>query len=229
MEENKNQEKTVNTEELKKEAVDAVNQVKDTIKNVDIKKDTKEAKGLVGSMFKNPLETIKKIAKDNTNKAFKMAIIFILIWTIAEFLDKVLTMVLSKYWTGGIVLTRILSIVKTTVAPIVSVLVLSLIIYIMNKQNKKSFITIITSIAIAKIPVVAASVVNLILLISSNASPIVNRFSSLCTVISIVLVYFSCKALYEEEQSSTFIKKFVTIYAIYYAISLVVYYLGIYI
>ena len=39
----------------KKEATDTVNQVKDTIKNVDIKKDSIETKGFVVEMFKNPL------------------------------------------------------------------------------------------------------------------------------------------------------------------------------
>ena len=42
-----NEEKKVNTEELKSEASNTVNQVKDTIKTVDIKKDSIETKGFV--------------------------------------------------------------------------------------------------------------------------------------------------------------------------------------
>ncbi len=229
MEENKNQEQAIDTEELKKETVDTVNQVKDTIKNVDIKKDAKEATGFVTSMFKDPFGTIKKIADDSTNKAFKMALIFVIIWAIAEFLDAMLSVVLSKYWSGSLVFSRILGIVKSTIAPILSVLVLSGIVYFMNKQNKKSLVTTMTSIAIAKIPVVLASVVSLLTLISSNALTLTSRFSSFCSVVSIILVYFSIKALFGEEQNSKFFKKFVIIYAIYYVISLVIYYLGIYI
>lgn len=229
MEENKNEEQAVNTEDLKKETVDAVNQVKDTIKNVNIKNDAKEATGFVASMFKDPFATIKQIADDKTNKFFKMAIIFVAIWMVAEFLDATLAVVLSKYWTGSLAVERILRIVKYTLAPVISVLALSGIVYLMNKENKKSIITTATSIAIAKIPVVLASVVSLLTLISSNASPLVSRFSSFCSVVSIVLVYFSTKALFGEEQNSKFIKKFVVIYAIYYVVSLVFYYLGIYI
>ena len=229
MEENKNQEQTVNTEEIKKETVDAVNQVKDTIKNVDIKKDAKEATGFAKAMFKDPFGKMKEIANDSTNKLFKMAIIFVAIWAISEFLDSTLALVLSKYWSGSIAVSRLLTIIKTTIAPIVSVLALSGIVFVMNKENKKSIVTTITAISIAKVPVALASVVNLLTVISSNASPLVNRFSSFCSIVSIILVYFSIKALFNEEQNSKFIKKFVTIYAIYYVVSLVVYYLGIYI
>ena len=229
MEENKNQEQTVKGEELKKETVEAVNQVKDTIKNVDIKNDAKEATGFVKSMFKDPFGTIKKITEDSKNNFFKIAIIFVAIWVIAEFLDVVIPVITSKYWTGSLAVERIFRIIKYTIAPIVSVLVLSGIVYFMNKENKKSLVTTITSITIAKIPVILASVVNLITLISSNATPVTNRFLSFCSVVSIMLLYFSAKALCGEEQNSKFIKKFVVIYAMYYVVSLVVYYLGLYI
>lgn len=229
MEENKNQEQTIKGEELKKETAQAVNQVKDTIKNVDIKNDAKEATGFVKSMFKDPFATIKNIADDSTNKTLKMAIIFVAIWVIAEFLDVIIPVITSRYWTGSLAVERILRIIKYTIAPVISVLVLSGIVYFMNKENKKSLLTTITSIVVAKIPVILASVVSLITLISSNASPVTSRFSSFCSVVSIILVYFSAKALCGEEQNSKFIKKFVLIYAIYYVVSLVAYYLGLYI
>ena len=57
----KKEEKKVNTEELKSEASTTVNQVKDTIKNVDIKKDSIETKGFIAELFKDPLGKIKEI------------------------------------------------------------------------------------------------------------------------------------------------------------------------
>ena len=54
-----NNEQKVNTEELKSEASNTVNQVKDTIKNVNIKKDTVETKGFIGDIFKDPLGTMQ--------------------------------------------------------------------------------------------------------------------------------------------------------------------------
>ena len=229
MEENKNQEQVVNTEEIKKETKDAVNQVKETIKTVDIKNDAKEATGFISSMFKDPFGTIKNIADDSKNKTLKIAIIFVSIWVIAEFIDQIFSLGINRYGNGSIAVKSILRIIKYTIAPIVSVLSLSVIVYVMNKENKKSIVTTMTSIAVAKIPVVFASVVSLLTLISNQASPLTSRFASFCSVISIILVYFSTKALCGEEQNSKFIKKFVTIYAIYYVVSLVVSYLGIYI
>ena len=41
------EEKNMDSKNIKEEATDAVNQVKDTIKNVDIKKDSLETKGFI--------------------------------------------------------------------------------------------------------------------------------------------------------------------------------------
>ncbi len=226
---NQNQEQTVNTEELKKETVEAVNQVKDTIKNVDIKNDAKEATGFVSSMFKDPIGTIKNISEDSTNKTLKMAIIFVGIWVIVEFLYQILSIIVSSKYGFKMSFEKLLTIVKYTIAPIVNVVALSAIVYFMNKENKKSIITTITSISIAKIPVILANVVTLINIISAQASKLTSKFLGFCSVISIVLVYFSTKALCGEEEDSKFIKKFAIIYAIYYVVSLVISYLGIYI
>lgn len=227
MEENKEQ--TVNTEEIKKETVEAVNQVKETIKNVDIKNDAKAATGFVSSMFKDPFGTIKNISEDSKNKTLKIAIIFVAVWVMAEFIDQIFSLGINRYWNGSIAIKSLLKIIKYTIAPIVSILSLSAIVYFINKEHKKSIVTTMTSIAVAKIPVVLASIVNLLTLISSQASALTTRFASFCSVVSIILVYFSTKALCGEEQNSKFIKKFVIIYAIYYVVSLVVSYLGIYI
>ena len=55
-----NQENKVNTEEIKKETVETAKKVKDSIKNVDIKNEAKEATGFVSAMFKDPLQKSKK-------------------------------------------------------------------------------------------------------------------------------------------------------------------------
>lgn len=219
MEENNKEEKIVDTEELKKETVDTVNQVKDTIKNVDIKNDAKEATGFVSAMFKDPFAKIKEIATDTQNKNLKIAIIFLVIWTIAAFLKIVLTTVSFKYWSGNVFFSRFWSIIQVTVAPILGVLALSLIVFIMNKKEKKSLLTNITAITIAKIPTILASVISLFNVLSSSATSITSRFSSFCYVISTVLTYFTLKSLFNEEQNSKFIKTFVIIEAIYFVVS----------
>ena len=232
MEENKSQEQdkketNVSTEEIKKETVDTVNQVKETIKNVDIKKDAKEATGFVSSMFKDPFGTIKQIVNDNTNKYFKIAIIFMIIWIVAIFISSLLATTPMHRFSFNLAFKQILSIIKAVVAPLIAVIVLSGIIYLMNKENKKSIVTIITAIVTAKIPSIIATVVSLLTIIDYKVSYITAPFSSLCNVISIILMYFATKSIFGEEQKSKFFIKFVIIEAIYYAIYILVSFLGI--
>ena len=65
------EEKKAKTEELKNEASSTVSEVKDTIKQVDIKKDSIETKGFVTELFKDPLGKIKEIVtKENKASVF---------------------------------------------------------------------------------------------------------------------------------------------------------------
>lgn len=219
------EEKKVDTEEFKKETVDTVNQVKDTIKNVDIKKDAKEATGFISEMFKDPFAKIKEIVEDKQNKSLKIAIIFVVIWVVAIFIKALA----AKYWSFDALFRNILSLGKTVVAPVLNIIVLSGIVYVMNKKEKKPFANLLTSITIAKIPVILASVVSLLVLFSSSASRIVIPFTSLCTIISIVLTYFTIKAIFKEEQNSKFFKTFVIIEGIYYIAYILISFLEIYI
>ena len=220
-----NKETSVNKEEIKKETTDTVNQVKETIKNVDIKNDTKEATGFVASMFKDPFATVKEMANDNKNKHFKTAIIFIIVWTAVIFI-KSLSL---KYWSFNAIFKNILDLIKVIIAPTLGIVVMSCIIYLMNKENKKSLITIITMVTSAKIPVIIASVISLLTIFSSSAYKITSPISSFASVISVILTYFTAKSIIGEEQNSKFFKKFVIIEAIYYIAYLVISFLEIYI
>ena len=97
----------------------------------------------------------------------------------------------------------------------------------MNKENKKSITTIITAIVTTKIPVIVATVISLLTIIDYKISYITSPFASLCNIVSVVLMYFATKSIFGEEQNSKFFKKFVIIQTIYYAIYIVVSFLGI--
>ena len=219
------EENKVNTEEIKKETVETAKQVKDSIKNVDIKNDAKEATGFVSAMFKDPFTKIKEIVEDKENKNLKLAIIFIVIWTVAVFIKALA----AKYWSFSAVFRNVLSLIKTILAPVLGILVLSAIVYFMNKKEKKSLATIITSITIAKIPTILASVISLLTIFSVSAYRITSPISSLCSVVTIILTYFTIKAIFNEEQNSKFLKTFVIIEAIYYVAYLIISFLEIYI
>lgn len=229
MEENENkQEKSVNTEELKNETVDTVKQVKETMKNVNVKEEAQVAKGFVLEMFKRPLEKIKEMANDTTSKYLKTSILLLVIWAIAILVAKfdfdIFDGFTLKYFGR-----MILNYVKAILAPVLMVVTMSVILFIMNKKSKKPLTTVLSTITATQVPVIFAEIIGLLTKISYNALTITNRVYNLATIISTVLMYFAIRELYGEEDEKKAFKNFVIIEAIYIVVSLVISYLGIYI
>ena len=226
MEENEvKQENSVNTEELKNETMDTVKQVKETIKNVDVKEEAKATKGFVLEMIKNPLDKIKEIANDSTNKYFKTAIVLVIIWAVVALLG----VISFKTFSFSLLGSTLLRYVKIILAPVATVIAMSLVIFLMNKKSKKSLVTVLTTVTATELPVIVADVISLLTIFSYNAVSITSRISGLCSVISTVLLYFAIRELYNEENEKTVLKNFVIIQALYIVLSLVISYLGIYI
>ena len=219
------EEKKVNTEELKSEASTTVNQVKDTIKNVDIKKDSIETKGFIAELFKDPLGKIKEIVDKENNQYFKYAIIILVIWVVAE----LRCFSVGPIWGLSSLGSSLMSVIKATIAPICSILVMSIIVLVMNSKNKKSLTTIITTVTTANIPLVIASVVSILTIFGSSISTITIPFTRLCSAVSIVLMYFTLKSIFGEEKNSEFIKKFALVELVYYIAYIVFSLLNIYI
>lgn len=226
MEENEvKQESSVGTEELKNETVNTVNQVKENMKNVNVKEEAQAAKGFVMEMVKNPLGKIKEIANDSTNKHFKTSIVLVIVWAIASLLG----VISFKSFTWSYFGKTLLSYVKTIIAPVLGIVVLAVIMFLMNQKSKKSLVTVLTTVVTTKLPIIAAEIVSLLTIISYSAVTITSRISSLCSVISTVFLYFAIRDLYGEEDEKVVLKNFVIVKGIYLVVSLVVSYLGIYI
>jgi len=238
-EKNQTNNEKLNTEEIKKEAVNTAKEVKSTLKNTDIKKDVNDTKGFITNLFKNPINEIQTVATSSKNQFLKIAIVVFAIWLIAEFIGEIISIfqsysvVSSLYSSFGTFfknsVNNIFSIIKTILAPCLSIAVLSGIIYVMAKDKKKPFINIVTSIIIAKIPVAIASIASLLNIFGSQVYKIVSPFSAFCSIISTVLIYFTIKSLYEEKDDNSFIKKFVIIMGIFYIARFVISFFGIYI
>lgn len=220
------EEKNMDSRNIKEEATDAVNQVKDTIKNVDIKKDSLETKGFIVEMFKNPLEKIREIATKNDKKFLKYVIIILVIWCISELVHEIFTLNIWGYFNLG---KNILRVIIAGITPIISILVMSIIVFLVKGKNKKNLTTIISTITSANIPMVIASIVSLLTLINIRANVLTNPFTQLCNVITIILSYFGIKSLLGIEKNSEYIKKFVIIEAIFYIVYIVLSFLDIYI
>ena len=238
MEENQNQNnEKINTEEIKKEAVNTAQEVKEAVKNTDVKKDVNVAKGFISNFFKNPLQEIETVASSSKNQFLKIAIIVLVIWLIASFIGAVIDVFDSYTLFSGISVgtflkisvNNIFSVVKAVITPFISLVILSGIVYIMAKDKKKPFIQIATSVVIAKIPVIIATIASLLEVFSSQVYKITGPFSAFCNIISTVLLYFTVKSLYGQKEDNSFIKTFAIIMGIFYIARFVISFFGLYI
>ena len=201
--------------------------VKETIKGTNIKEETKTTKNFIIDMFKNPLEKIKEVASDNSNKFFKTAIILVIAWTILIFIGSTYSTI--YYWGFSRVFKNILTVLKEILAPAIGILVYSVIVLVLNKKNKKSLPTIISTVTITQIPLMLSALASLLTIISSNISLVTIPFAKICSVVTIILGYFGFKNLFGEEDDKVFIKKYVLIQVVYYVAYIVIKLLGIYI
>lgn len=223
----KNEEFSNQAEEIKKETVEAAKKVKESVKNVDFKEETTKTKKFIGKMFKDPLETIKEIANDNNNTALKTVIFILVIWVLAILIKSTYSTV--YYWGLSKVWSNFLSVLKLILAPLCSIIVYSIIAFVMNKKNKKTLITNITTLTVAQLPNAIAAVATLLTLFGREISKITTPFNYLCVTISTILTYFALKVLFGEEDNKSFLKKYVLIQLIYFVCYIIISFLGIYI
>lgn len=219
-----NEKFSAQTEQLKNETKDTVNQVKDTIKNVDFKKDTEETKGFLKEMLANPFATIKKIASGEEN-ILKKAVMIMIVFILAEVIYKIISLI--KYGKYSGLGDNLLGLVAAFLNPIFYIVVPAIVILMMNKTNKKSLITVICTLIATRIPVVINSVIDIVEALISGITIISSPISSALSAVSMVLMYFGMRSLFEEE-NETFVKKFVIIELIASFILVILARIGIY-
>ena len=214
--------------ETKQESNEVKTEEKQTTKNTNFKDEANEAKNFFVNLFNAPLKAVQKVVS-NPKSFMKITIILLVAWAIFECLGSIISVVktysYSPYYTFSTFFRNSISdFLKVFVAiliPVASVAALSGIICLLMKDKRKNYLTIASTIIIAKIPVVAASLISLLGYINSQVRVITNSFADFCTVISTVLVYFTIKALYKEEDDNKISKTFLITMAIYFAVVLV--------
>lgn len=215
----------VNSEEIKEETKNTVNDVKETIKNVNIKDDAKKTTNFVTSMFSKPLETLKSVANDGKNKNLKHALILAIIWLVAILLKSLF----GYHWTWHFFGTGLRSTIQSLLAPAIGIISMCLVIYFMQKGEKKTLTTIFTTVTIAATPHILVTVLSLLSLFSKNFNTVLSPLSSFATAITIVYMYFAMKLLIGNEENSKFIKKYTIIQGIYFIIYFALTFMEIYI
>lgn len=216
------QENNFDKEEFKQETSDAVNQFKDTMKDMNFKNETANATNFVKDMVKDPISKTGEIAKDEENKYLKTAMFMLLVWVTVRILRAILS--LSKYGTFG---RNVLIVLKSALSPICIVLSLTFIVFILNKKHKKPLLSIFSTVTTAYVPMIIASIINLLNLIDSSMYKITNAVGMLATFLTVILSFFAFKDIFEEETELASLKKFVLVELIYVGVAIVISFLGI--
>lgn len=229
-ENNQNQNQNINAEEIKKEAKETVNQVKDSFKNVDVKQETEKAKNFFSGIISTPVKKISEIAHDKSNNFFKTAIVLLVLWILIAGFQQVASIIgtIFKYGFKYVEFSDFVGIAKAVITPLLEIVILSGIVYLFQKQNKKSFLTVVNTIVAAYFPIVVSKVVGLLNLIS-GASRITSPITGLLGVISLIFTFFAIKELSDEKDNDKAVKQFVIIEAVYYVVAFILSFLKLYI
>lgn len=203
-----NEKFSVDTEQLKNETKETVNQVKSSIKNVNFKQDAEETKGFVKEMFSNPFEAVRRVATEEEN-VFKKVIFLMIIFIAASVISQIISLI--KYGRLANVGSNIMDLIVSVLNPILYILVPAVIILIFNKQNKKSLITIISTVVVAGIPTICNEVINIIERILPGISIITSPITTVLSAIALILTYFGIKELLGIEDHKDSIKKYAII------------------
>ena len=161
MDENNNNEKEftvdIDKEELKNQTKDTVNQVKETIKNVNFKKDASATKGFVINMIKKPFSTIEEIVLEKENR-FPNAVILMICLMVLSGLEYVLSIAFSKYSSGVSFKVLVLDILQ----PLLFVLAFTVATVVFGGKEKKNITTILTGLTIAYSPKIFTYIASII-------------------------------------------------------------------
>lgn len=199
------EEKKINTDELKEETKETFNKVKSEIKDANFKEETVKATNFVKEMVMNPIEAIKNVAQGNGAKLATviMIVIGLLISSVAY---EIVSLFEYSYGSLG---DKLWDIITAITEPLFLLLVPTLIIFLFNK-NKKSLLTTLSTMVVAYVPAIFSNVVSIVYLLISQLSIITSPINAGLGVAQTILTYFGMKTLMEEEDES-FMVKFVVI------------------
>lgn len=199
---------SVDTEQLKNETKDTVNQVKETIKNTDFKEGAAQTKGFLADMFVRPVSAVQKVATGEENILPKAVIIMILFMA-ASFAGELIYA--FKYGSYRGLGSNLASLVGAVIDPLLFVLAPAVLVLILNRKNKKSLITVISTLVVAAVPNVVNKFISIISNLVSGISIITSPITTMFSAIGIILTYFGMKELFGDEEDESFIKKYAII------------------
>ncbi len=213
-------------EALKSQTKETVNQVKETFKNTDFKKEADATKGFILELISSPVTTIKSIVSEEQNR-FSNAVILMVCFIATALIEYVLRCLVNTYSNFNLK-TAVLYVIS----PIIYVLAFSASTYLLSGKNKKNITTILSGIIVGFTPLVIRNVVDIVEVIIDKLLPlgfIFNMITSALYFAGIGLVIYAIKGLITSEgNEDKDFRKVVVIAFAAYAIIYVLSRLGIY-
>jgi len=214
---NENEENKV--EEVKEEAAKTFNEAKEQMKNINPKEEVEAGKSLIKNLWNKPIETIKNIANNVENSTFRTALLLIAIWMFIAAANYILNN--SSF--------RLLYVLRQVLTPALRIFAMSIAFCLVNNRAKDSFSNVLTSVTIAFIPEIISSLLWILRNLATNLGAILSPIGGLLSVVSIVLMYHTIKALSQEDNGEKAIKTFIKVEAVFYVIAFVLTFVNIYI
>ena len=189
--------------EVKNETVDTFNQVKDTVKNTDFKEEARNSKGFLIEFISNPIGLLSSVANGLRN-VLGTAIFFMIVAIVLNAAGTIVAILKSGF--GG----KLMMFVRDVTVPLIAILVPSIVVLLLNKNNKKPLPIIVQVLVLAYVPTIINSAFSLVTLIVSNSilTTIVSHIGVAITYIGVLLKYFGMKELFGEEDHAKFFKTF---------------------
>ena len=242
MEENNEDQKTINTEtvtaEIKEPAKEQEikTEAKETVKSSNTKKDYTAIKNFFSNFFKTPYDEINKVS-ESPKSYFIIILISFIAWVAAKLINGIIGIIDSAvrslysniftYFKYS--LDKVGDLFISILSPAIIIAVISLIIYLFVKNKKKNYITIASTLIVAYIPVISASIISLLGNINTTVAKLTSTYSSFCSVITAMLTYFAIKALYGEENDNKATITYLITMGIYFGFVFILKIFGLYI
>lgn len=244
MEENNNEQPITNTEETNNQVntnettTSVKSETKETPKSSNTKTDYSATKNFFKNFFKTPYDEIKKVA-ETPKSYFIIILVSFIAWVAAGLIDGIIGITSSilrspysnlfSYFKYSLNKIGDLFIAILSPAIIIAVIALIIFLFMKNKNKKKGYMTIASTLIVAYLPVVSASIISLLGNINSTIAKLTSTYSSLCSVITAVLTYFAIKALYGEDDDNKATITYLITMGIYFAFVFILKVFGLYI
>ena len=209
-----------NTDELKQGAKDTYNEAKEALKNIDLKSEAKVTESFLKEFLNNPYNGVV-LAAQAKNANLNLALMLIGIWTVSVAVAQLISFfrfTWVNFW----------SVFQAALAPLVSVVVLSIIITIINKNKSKSLTEILTVVIITRIPMIVASVISILNVLSTETVRLTNPIATFAHGLSVILLYIAMRTMTSEQEDKSFMT-FVIMYGLFFVVRFVISFLGIWI